>query len=77
MSILARVSAAASSFQNSQSLWDAGIPFHERCETLNKDLIYLNEELEHTGERIKELQTMVQTPHYLAWIITFPRLGSV
>ena len=59
LSSLARISAATNRFQNTQPLWDAGIPFVERFEIIKRDLIYMNKELKHTGERIKELQTMV------------------
>lgn len=40
-------------------VWDAGIPFLQRVESIEKDLVYLNRELSLSETKIDELQKMV------------------
>lgn len=65
LSSLAGLSVAISTFQNTSWIWDAGIPFLQRVESIEKDLRYLNQELSLVEQKINELQKMV-------WILQSP-----
>lgn len=60
-SLMAGISEAVGDLKNSQPSWDSGPSFAKRLQEMEKDLDYLESELDHNRNEIKELQLMVRT----------------